>query len=284
MTAVARPDRPPSTVELVETMGTVVTLDVRTRRDPAALAAAFADAAARLQEADGVFSTWLHDSWASRLVRREVVVDDCPPPVPGVLRLAELLERVTDGWFSPAWRGPETGPDAVGLVKGWAAQRASDALVEHGFPDHVVNAAGDLLVAGSPAPDGPGEDRPWRIGISYPGQPGSLLGAVTLPAGPHRWAVATSGPGEQGLHVVDPRTGDRPADVVSATAVTSVDAPHPEAGAWADGCATALVAAGPRADQVLTSLAPYGVRGAVLHADGRLVDPDGLLLDLGHGA
>ena len=65
--------------------------------------------------------------------------------------------------------------------------------------------------------------------------------------------------------------------MLSATAVTRVDAPHREAGAWADGCATALVASAASSDRLLADLAPYGVQGLLLHADGRVSDPDGLL-------
>lgn len=267
--------RPSAHVELVHTMGTVVTLDVRGPGPAAGYEAAVADATERLHRIDATLSTWIPDSWASRLRAGTVALDDCPGQVRAVTTLAEEVAAATGGLFTPRWRGTATGPDATGLVKGWAAQRTSDVLLAHGFADHAVNAAGDVVLSGLPVPEERGDQQVWRIGISDPARAGALLGVVELPAGPWRWAVATSGTAEQGRHVVDPRTGIFPGAVASATAVARVDAPLAEAGAWTDGCATALVAAGADAPALLAKLP---VRGLVLGADGLLTDPDGLLV------
>lgn len=269
----------PAYVDLVHTMGTVVSLDVRAAERPTNFAAAVEAAADRLHEIDRLFSTWQADSWASRLVRGEVPAGDCPPPLQDVVHLAQILAELTDGYFSPQWRragSPGAGPDPTGLVKGWAAQQVSDVLLAHGLPDHVVNAAGDLVISGAPTP-GAADPQPWRVGISDPATIGALSGSVELAPGPHRWALATSGPAERGLHVVDPHTGAFPTTVASATALTRVDATHPDGGAWADACATALVAAGDRAPELLHRLAVRDVQGFLVHADGRVTDPDGLL-------
>ncbi len=263
-------------VELVRTMGTVVTLDVRDPAPPAALRSAYADAAEQLYRADELLSTWQQDSWASRLLRGDVGVADCPRVVAELVELSAGVEELTDGYFSPRWRpgGPAVGPDVTGLVKGWAAQRASDALLDHGLPDHVVNAAGDLVVSGSPLADAAS---PWRVGIANPADPAAVVGALRLEAGPSRWVVATSGTAERGLHVVDPHTGRRPATVASATCALAVSATWPQAGAVADACATALVAAGGMAPDLLDRLAGRGVVGVVVAPNGTVLDPAGLL-------
>lgn len=266
--------RPSAHVELVHTMGTVVTLDVRGPGPGPGYEAAVAEATERLHRIDATLSTWIPDSWASRLLTGAVAAEDCPTQVRTVVALAEEVAAATDGFFTPRWRGTATGPDPTGLVKGWAAQRTSDVLLAHDFADHAVNAAGDVVLSGVPVPDEVG-DQVWRIGISDPGRTGTLLGVVELPAGPWRWAVATSGTAERGRHVVDPHTARFPGLVASATAVARVDAPLTEAGAWTDGCATALVAAGAGAPVLLTRLP---VHGLVLAADGTLTDPEGLLL------
>jgi thiamine biosynthesis lipoprotein len=259
-------------------MGTVVTLDVRSPARAADLAAAFTDAATLLHQTDELLSTWQPGSWASRLLRCEVTPDGCPAPIPDVVRLAEELGEVTEGYFSQHWRrDPAAGPDATGLVKGWAAQRTSDLLLARGLPDHVVNAAGDLIVSGSPAPGETGEGVRWRVGISDPLNPGGLVGVVELDAGPGRWAVATSGWAERGPHVADPHTGSFPDTVASATAVARVGGAHPEAGAWTDACATALVAAADRSAALLDRLRQRGVHGFLVGDDGSITDPDGLL-------
>ncbi len=266
-------------VELVHTMGTVVTVDVREGACREVVAAGVVDAAEHLHRADAVFSTWLDDSWGSRLLRGEVTPEDCPSQVREVLALAAEVCAATDGWFTAGWRSDAAGPDPTGLVKGWSAQQASDRLLAHGLADHVVNAAGDLVLSGTPsgrADRVPGaEGDVWRIGIADPHRQGSLVGVLELPAGPWRWAVATSGTAERGRHVRDPHTGQCPDAVAAATVVARLDAALPEAGAWTDGCATALVAAGTQASELLPCLP---VRGLLVHADGGVTDPDGLLL------
>lgn len=280
MNAVTGRDDRKSHVELVHTMGTVVTLDVRTAAGPVELAAAFAEAAELLHLTDELLSTWQPGSWASRLLAGDAALDDCPAPVRDVVLLAEELADATEGYFTPYWRrgtGAGDGPDPTGLVKGWAAQRASEILLARGLGDHVVNAAGDLVVSGSPVPGETSDRVRWRVGISDPLAPGGLAGVVELDPGPARWAVATSGWAERGAHVVDPHTGTFPEAVASATAVARVDGPHHEAGAWADACATALVAAGGRAPALLDRLAGRDVRGFLVGGDGRVTDPAGLL-------
>jgi len=210
-----------------------------------------------------VFSTYRDDSWISRLARRAVRPRDLPPPVPEVFALCAEVEHLTDGWFTARWRG-DGSLDPTGVVKGWAAERASWLLTATGFGSHCVNAAGDLALAGRPA-----AGRVWRIGISDPREDGALLGVVEAPAG-GAFAVATSGVAERGRHILDPRTG-RPAEaVLSATVAGPVLS-------LADGLATALVAAGPAAPALLRRWREAGWSGCLLTAAGGLVDPDGLL-------
>lgn len=243
-------------------MGTVVSIDVRAPESPA-LESALDAAESVLRAADETFSTFRDESWISRLARREIRPRDLPPPVPEVLALCAEVEQLTDGWFTARWRGDGT-LDPTGVVKGWAAERASRLLAARGFADHCVNAAGDIALAGRPA-----DDRGWRIGIADPRRTGDLLGVVAAPA-TERFAVATSGVAERGRHIRDPRTG-RPADgVLSATVAGPVLS-------LADGLATALVAAGAEAPALLAQWRAAGWCGVILTGSGDLVDPDGLL-------
>jgi FAD:protein FMN transferase len=270
----------PAYVELVHTMGTVITLDIRAAERPANLTAAFAAASDALHMADAMFSTWQDDSWIGRLLRGRVDLDRCPGQVRDVVRLAVELAELTEGYFSPFWRGdtsPYTGPDPTGLVKGWAAQQASNVLLEYGLNNHVVNAAGDLVLAGSPSPGAAGQPS-WRIGISDPSTARALSGVVVLPASHTRWAVATSGTAELGHHVVDPHSGTFPQRVASATTIAQVASPHRETGAVVDACATALVAAGDQAATVLGHLGRQQIRGLLIYDDGSVVDPEQLLV------
>jgi FAD:protein FMN transferase len=232
-------------------MGTVVSIDVRTRLPPAALEAAFDAAAAVLHGADEMFSTFRPQSWVCRLARGEVGLAGCPPAVREVYLLAERARVDTGGWFDPGWRRDGT-LDPTGLVKGWAAAAASAALDAAGAPDHCVNAAGDLLVRGWSAPG-----RPWRVGIAHPHRREGLVAVVEGTD----LAVATSGTAEQGAHVVDPRTGEPAAALASVTVV------GPDL-ALADAYATAALAAGDDADALLDRLAAGGWSWLLVTAGG----------------
>jgi thiamine biosynthesis lipoprotein len=243
-------------------MGTVISIDVRDADTPG-LRSALDAVESLLQDADAMFSTYRENSCISRLARREIRPRDLPSPVLAVLELCAEVEHLTDGWFTARWRG-DGSLDPTGVVKGWAAERASRLLTAAGFPHHCVNAAGDVVVTGRP-----GESRTWRIGISDPRQRDALLGVVEAPAG-DAFAVATSGVAERGRHIRDPRTGQPAEGVLAATVAGPVLA-------LADGLATALVAAGPAAASLLDRWRAAGWSGAILTAAGDLVDPDDLI-------
>jgi len=264
-------------VAVVPTMGTTVSIDVRTPTQAEIFGRAVETVTARLRDIDDVFSAWRADSWVSRLIGRRVALNGCPAEVQHVMELAVDLERRTDGYFSPFWRSPygDAGPDPTGLVKGWAAQQASDVLVALGLPDHAVNAAGDVVLSGRPDPAEP--DARWRVGISDPHRSQALVGVVELDQSAARWAVATSGAAERGAHVRDPHTGASPISIASATAVTSLDT-FEEGGAVADAYATALVAAGGRAPALLERSAAAGVGALLVADDGSVRDPLRLLV------
>jgi thiamine biosynthesis lipoprotein len=232
----------------------------------------------RLQAIDDRFSPWRPDSWVSRLISGVAVPADCPSEVQRVVEIAVDLMEVTDGYFSPFWRRlphGDPGPDPTGLVKGWAAQQASDVLISHGLPDHVVNAAGDVIVSGRSTPGDP--ECTWRIGISDPHRPRTLAGVLDLDQTASRWAVATSGTAELGAHVSDPHNGSFPCTVASATVVARLDSTD-EGAAVADACATALVAAGEEAPALADRLATHGVDVLLIDSDGTVRDPHALIV------
>ncbi|MFC7893820.1 FAD:protein FMN transferase [Streptomyces sp. NPDC057381] len=232
-------------------MGTVFSFDVR-GGEPTAVRAALDDAVAELRRADEVFSTYREGSEVSRLARGELTVDACVPEVAEVLELAAEAERVSDGWFSPSYRGRL---DPTGIVKGWAVERAARRVAAAGAVGVSVNGGGDVQLLGTP-----GAGRPWRVGVSDPLRPGGLA-AVVSAAGAAELAVATSGTAERGTHIVDPRTG-RPAvtDLVSVTVVAARLT-------WADCWATAAFAMGAREGlRWLESL--DGVEGLLVAAGG----------------
>ncbi len=113
---------------MVETMGTVFSLDVR-GGEPGAVRAALEEAAAGLRRVDEVFSTYREDTQISRLARGELETGQCDPEVAEVLELAAEAERISEGWFSTRYRGEL---DPTGIVKGWATERAARRLLAAG--------------------------------------------------------------------------------------------------------------------------------------------------------
>jgi thiamine biosynthesis lipoprotein len=217
-------------------MGMRVAVDVRDAGvDPAALARVFA----WLRWVDAAFSPYRRDSEVSRLGRGELAAADAHPLVAGVLERCEALRERTGGCFDA--RAVHGRLDPSGLVKGWAVQRAVGLLEAAGARDLCVDAGGDVVVRGGPAPGAA-----WRVGIRHPGRRDRLAAVLTLTDA----AVATSGTYERGEHIVDPRTGRPPRGVRSVTVV------GPDL-ADADAYATAAFAMGADGPAWTATLAGY---------------------------
>ncbi|HET6910467.1 MAG TPA: FAD:protein FMN transferase [Mycobacteriales bacterium] len=233
------------TLHVEECMGTVFTIDIR---DPGATwDEAIGEVVAWLHHVDEVFSTYRVGSDISRICRNEISPSGADPLVAEVLELCVEVQRETGGYFSAMHSGRL---DPTGLVKGWAIERASDLLREHGSANHAVNGGGDIQFAGEPMPGDP-----WQVGLVDPFDPRRLLEVVHG----RDFAVATSGTAERGAHLVDPFTGHAVTDLASVSVVgrslTRVDA-----------YATAAFAMGAHAQPWLESQTGY--EGLVVAADG----------------
>jgi thiamine biosynthesis lipoprotein len=191
-----------------------------------------------LREVDATFSTYRDDSEISRLDRGEITLAECRPEVDEVLTRCVALERATRGYFSvrPAGR-----LDPSGLVKGWAVAGAADRLAATGAENFCINAGGDVVARGRPAPD-----RLWRVGIRHPEALDQLAAVVAV----EDLAVATSGEYERGAHILDPHTGRPPTGLLSVTII------GPALGT-ADAYATAAFAMGADGPDWTTTLTGY---------------------------
>ena len=235
-------------VEMV--MGTAVTFDVRLADDRprhrANAVAAVNACVAWLHHVDRTFTTYDRGSVIMRLNRGEVALRDCSAEVRWVVDECERLRAATDGWFNP-W-GSARGFDPSGLVKGWAAQRASAILSERGFERHCVNAGGDVAVRGTPA------GKPsWGVGVAHPLVAGAICAVVQVTDG----AVATSGTAERGQHIWR-------VDGTSARELAAVTILHADL-TTADVLATAAFAVGQAAPDWL---AARGIDALVIDANG----------------
>lgn len=235
-------------------MGTVVSLTAD-GGSAAALKEAFDEAVAEMRRLEGILSTWIADSPASRYRRGELAEDALPPELADVLDHSRRARRLTSGWFDP-WSLPG-GFDPTGLAKGWILERGCALLARGGVGGAVVNGGGDIATLGEPAGGGP-----RRVGIRHPWRRDAFACVLRLLAGE---AVATSGTYERGAHFVDPfaslaRTPTTPA--VSASVVAG-------SLTMADAVATALASAGESASGLFPTLSATGFECYVILQDGR---------------
>jgi thiamine biosynthesis lipoprotein len=101
---------------------------------------------------------------------------------------------------------PDVALDLGGIAKGYAVDRAVDALRAHGVTGGMINVGGDLYAIGR-SPDGDA----WNVGIRNPANPDTMIDSFPLTDG----AVATSGDylrffeygGHRYHHLMDPTTG-----------------------------------------------------------------------------
>ena len=209
-----------------------------------------------LREVDLIFSTYRVDSVISRLGRGELALRDCPAQVAEVLELGERAEAESDGAFSvrlpvdPAQPGGARRLDPSGVVKGWAAERASRHLTALTDTDFCLSAGGDIVGRAATWRE------PWQIGIEDPHDASRVIAVVPLRSG----AVATSGTAHRGAHLVDARTGR------GTTGIASVTVIGPSL-TWADIDATAAYAHGTGAADWLRTRPIHSA--LVVGSDGR---------------
>ena len=193
-----------------------------------------------------------------------------PHSPPSADAVASALVRV--GWQRVSWdaagRRVELGGTSLdfgGIAKGYALDRAAEALRGAGVRDFIVDAGGDLFVSGAK-----GKDR-WRVGVQHPRDHDRLLRVVT----PQEGAFVTSGDyerffeweGRRFHHILDPRSGYPASGCRSVTvwAPTALDA---------DALATALFVLGPELGLALLKDVPQA-EALFVDSEGRVVETDG---------
>ena len=145
---------------------------------------------------DEMFSLYRPDSESSRLARGEVTLRDASAAFRARFADATGWRLLTEGFFTP--ERPDGVLDLSGIIKGYAIDQAATALQAAGIEDWCLNAGGDVLVSGSPAP---GTGSPWLAGVVDPLDRTALLSGFPLGATGHFAALATSGTSERGEHI-----------------------------------------------------------------------------------
>lgn len=175
---------------------------------------------------DEVFSTYKPNSVISRLRRKEITIESTSDEVKDVWNRCAFAREITEGAFDP-W-AVEGGFDPSGLVKGWAADKCAEIMLNSGAKHVQINAAGDLTLRG-----GYIGGEPWSIGVVNPENRQEIVQVFNIVEG----AIATSGTYERGAHIVDPHTGLIAIGARSATVL------GPDGG-LSDALATALMVEG----------------------------------------
>jgi thiamine biosynthesis lipoprotein len=162
-----------------------------------------------------------------------------PPPDPEqIRRLVDAHPTMDDLAFDGdrvRSNNPALQLDVGGSHKGYAVDKAIDALRALGINNAIVNAGGGLHAIGAHG------DRPWRVGIRHPAQPG-IIASLEIRGDE---SVHTSGnyeryfdyQGKRYHHILDPRTGYPAEGVLSVTVI------HPN-GTVADAADDAIFVAG----------------------------------------
>jgi thiamine biosynthesis lipoprotein len=202
-------------------------------------------------------------------------------PFPAPDALARAMEQVglSRNAFDPVSRRFAPGPggadlDFGGVGKGYANDRAAEAVADLGIRDALLAVGGEVLALGARI-----DGHPWRIGLRDPRDRAAVSAEVDAKPGE---AFSTSGGYEKYFlrggvrqpHVLDARTC-RPAagapESVTVIYRASEDAPPPlgRAGAVADALATGLLVVGPAGAGAVLAAFP-GAEAVFL-----LADPEG---------
>lgn len=206
-------------------MGTAISIDLR---DSSVVPSALDDAFGYLRDIDQRFSPYGSESEIARLWRGELRLADASLDVRQVLALCEQLRGSTEGYFDARAHRSDGLIDPTGVVKGWAVEQAAWLLDAAGARNFAINAGGDIVTRGRPAPE-----RRWRVGIRHPMQRDRIATVLEVGNG----AVATSASYERGRHIVEPVAGSPAAGLLSMT-VTGPSL------TYADAYATAAFAMG----------------------------------------
>ncbi|MCC7202097.1 MAG: FAD:protein FMN transferase [Nitrospirae bacterium] len=160
---------------------------------------------------------------------------------------------------------------AIGLgaiAKGYAVDRAMQALVNSGIKNAIVKAGGDMRVQGTD------DGKPWEIGIQHPRNREKLLGKLAL----SNISISTSGDYERFFikdnilyhHIMNPKTG-YPARGCQSVTILAPDT------MTSDALSTAVFVLGPEEGMQLIKSLP-GIEGIIVDSNGDVLHSPGIYL------
>ncbi len=155
------------------------------------------------------------------------------------------------------------------VAKGYAAQRAVEAMADAGAEHAILSLGGNVQTLGETRPDG----GPWQVAVTDPRDTGSYVGTLSV----GQTAVVTSGgyqryfdeDGVRYIHILDPATGMPVDNGLASVTVVTAD------GARADALSTALFVLGEQS-ALDYAAAHEDVELVLVTEDGRVVVTAGL--------
>lgn len=141
---------------------------------------------------DNTFSTFKPTSEISQINAGKIKPKNYSPDMKMVLALCEQTTTETAGFFDMHRDGKI---DPTGLVKGWAIWQAAELLKQRGCHHFLVDAGGDIQVAGKNK-----AGLPWSIGIRNPFDATQIVKVLQL----SDCGIATSGTSLRGQHIYNP--------------------------------------------------------------------------------
>jgi len=190
----------------------------KSKRVSPELAAMLKDASAVSKQSEGLFNPaigGLIQLWGFQAEDFKAVL----PEEKKVAALVKAKPRMSDLVFSGRNVGSKNKAvklDLGGYAKGYALDRATAILKEHGIHNALINIGGNVMALGAHG------SRPWTVGIQHPRKPAPLA-VLELHDGE---AIGTSGDyqryfeldGKRYCHLIDPRSG-YPVQAVQAVTI-----------------------------------------------------------------
>lgn len=175
-----------------------------------------------------------------------------------------ILDKDTKSVFLKK-KGMSIGLGAI--AKGYAVDKAMEAVVKTGINNAIVRAGGDMRVQGR---DESGSL--WKIGVRHPRKKGALLASIPLTD----ISISTSGDYERFFikdgvlyhHIIDPRTG-MPARRCRSVTIIAPDT------MTSDALSTAVFVLGPVEGMKLIENLP-GVEGFIVDSTGAITSSTGI--------
>ncbi|MDO8499838.1 MAG: FAD:protein FMN transferase [bacterium] len=158
---------------------------------------------------DETFSTYKTTSETSQINAGLILEKKYSADMREVLVLAEKTKLESGGYFNA--RKTDGSLDPLGIVKGWAIQKAGQILLAKKYQNFYIEAGGDIQTYGKNK-----QGEPWSVGIRNPFNTEQIVKTVRLSGE----AIATSGTYLRGQHIYNPHEQKKEInDIVSLSVI-----------------------------------------------------------------